>query len=48
MGSVAEVDNILSSRKASIKIKRKYILPVHFTGNDIWLGNIGVEQRHDG
>ena len=32
MGSVGEVDNILSSRKASIKIKRKihdeYILPV--------------------
>ena len=32
MGSVGEMDNILSSRKASIKIKRKihydYILPV--------------------
>ena len=47
MGSVGEMDNILSSRKARIKIKRKihdeYILPVM-----TWLRDIGVEQRYDG
>ena len=43
MGSLGEVDNIMRSRKASIKIKRKihddYILPVMTYGCETWALN---------
>jgi len=43
LGSLGEVDNIMSSRKASIKIKRKihdeYILPVMTYGCETWALN---------
>ena len=43
MGSLGEVDNIMSSRKASIRIKRKihdeYILPVMTYNCETWALN---------